>query len=169
MTEAEFIALDNAEETDLEYVDGVAVEKGVVDRNHGNIAGEIDGRFWLYRQTHGGEFGPERRVRLPSGQMRKPDTAYWLSGTPVGDDAIPTVAVEIRFPDDTMAAQRRKYREYREAGVLACWLIDPLSRTVEIFEDAADGKPLPVDGTLTSRYLPGFELGLADLFAVLDS
>jgi Uma2 family endonuclease len=168
MTEAEYLALDDAEETDLEYVDGVAVEKGVVDRNHRAIAGQIDGWFWQYWREHGGEFGPEGRVRLPAGNRRKPDAAYFVAGTHAGDDAIPTIAVEVRSPGDTMAAQRRKCREYREAGVLACWLIDPISRTDEVFEDDLDGEPLPVDGAITSRHLPGFELPLADLFAVLE-
>jgi hypothetical protein len=47
MPEAEFLALDDAEETDLEYVDGVAVERGGGERDHCVLAGEIGGRLWL--------------------------------------------------------------------------------------------------------------------------
>src|SRR5690606_27678708 len=120
MSEAEFLALDDAEETDLEDVDGVAREKGVVDRNHGCIVHEIEGRLRLYRREAGGAAGPERRVRLPNGRYRKPDSMYWLPGVPSENDSIPSLAIEVRSPDETMASQRRKCREYREAGVLVC-------------------------------------------------
>jgi Uma2 family endonuclease len=168
MTEAEFLALDDAEETDLEYVDGMAVEKGLVNRNHRLIAQGLDARLWLYQNEAGGEGGPEGRVRLPSGHYRKPDCAYWLPGVPSGDESVPTLAVEVRSPSESMASQRRKCREYREAGALVCWLIDPISRSVEVFEDGLDAEPLPADGELSSRHLPGFAVSLQDLFAPLD-
>jgi hypothetical protein len=41
MTEEAFLALDDAEETDLEYYDGAAWRKGLVDRNHRGRAGKL--------------------------------------------------------------------------------------------------------------------------------
>ena len=168
MTEEEFVALDDAEETDLEYYDGAAWEKGLVDRNHRILAGEFAYHFGLLRRAIGGEQGPEGRVRLTTGRRAKPDAAYWLPGIPSGNDSIPTVAVEVRSPDQTMASQRRKCRMYREAGVPVCWLVDPISRTAEVFEAELDGEPLPADGVLRSDVLPGFEISLADLWKAID-
>ena len=168
MSEAEFVALDDSCETDLEYYDGAAREKGVVDRNHGVLAGEFSGRFWLLAREAGGEHGPERRVRLPDGKYLKPDAAYWLPGIPAESDSLPTVAVEVRSPTETMASQRRKCRWYREAGVPVVWLVDPISRTVEVFEGDLDGEPLPAAGVLSSPLLPGFAVPLPELWAALD-
>lgn len=108
-------------------------------------------------------------MRLPSGNYRKPDYAYWLPGVHDGDDSLPSLAVEVRPPGETMASQRRKCREYREAGVLVCWLIDPIARVVEVFEGDVDAEPLPADGVLRSEQIPGFEVGVRELFAALGA
>jgi Uma2 family endonuclease len=168
MTEEAFLALDDAFENDLEYYDGCAWEKGLVNREHGIIAGEFTFHFVLLSRSHGGEGGPERRIRLPDGKAQKPDAAYWRPGIPSGNYSIPTVVVEVRSPDETMASQRRKCRRYREGGVPICWLIDPISRSVEVFEGESDAEPLPLGGTLQSPLLPGFELPVAELWAALD-
>ena len=141
----------------------------MVDRTHGNLVGELCGHFWIYARPRGAEFGPERRVRLGPRHYRKPDMALWVAGTPTGNDTLPTLAVEVRSRDDTMASQRRKCRVYREAGIPVVWLIDPISRTVEVFEGGADGERIPPGGVMESAHLPGFRLAVADLFAVLDS
>lgn len=80
----------------------------------------------------------------------------------------PTLAVEVRSPDDTMAEQRAKCRFYRNHGVDVCWLVDPASRTVEVFEAGREGAVLGANDTLTTPHLPGFALELSALFAVLD-
>ena len=164
----EFVALDDAEESDLEYYDGATWEKGVVDANHGDIVGRLAWHFENHRLAHGGRFGPERRVRLAPRVYRKPDLAYYAPGTASGNDELPTLAIEVRSPDETMAHQRRKCRMFREHGVLVCWLIDPISRTVEVFEGDRDSERLPADGVLSTEHLPGFELPVAELFAALD-
>jgi Uma2 family endonuclease len=67
-----------------------------------------------------------------------------------------------------MAAQRRKCREYREAGVLVCWLIDPIARVAQVLDDDIGAEPLPAGGALSTKHLPGLEIPLKELFAVLD-
>jgi Uma2 family endonuclease len=97
-----------------------------------------------------------------------PDAAYWLPGIPSGNDSLPTVAVEVRSPGETMASQRRKCRQNREAGIPIAWLIDPISRTVEVFEGDLDGEPLAPGTALRSELLPGFELSIAELWVLID-
>jgi len=164
----EFLHIDNTEESDLEYFDGAAWVKGLVDRKHRVLIGTFDFHFGLYQREHGGEYGPEGRVRLAPNVYRKPDTAYYVAGTDASNDSLPTVAVEVRSPDETMASQRRKCRMFREHGVPVCWLVDPVSRTVEVFEEGRDGERLPSDGVLETALLPGFWLRLEELFGALD-
>jgi Uma2 family endonuclease len=168
MTEADYLALDDAEETDLEYYDGAAWRKGFVDRNHGVLAGQLTFALELHCRGQGGEQGPERRVLLNDGRYQKPDAAYWLPGIPKGNDSLPTLAIEVRSPDETMASQRRKCRRYRESGIPVTWLIDPISRTAEVFEDDLDGEPVPAGGMLRSELIPGLEISLTELWAALD-
>jgi Uma2 family endonuclease len=130
-------------------------------------AEHADLQYYLvaYRKTHGGRTGPERRVRLRDApSYRLPDTAYWVAGVPSGNDTVPTLAVEVRSPDQTMTELRAKCRAYRAGGVEVCWLFDPADRTVEVFEGRRDGETIPPHAKLESPFLPGFS---DDLFSVL--
>jgi hypothetical protein len=42
-SEAEYLALDDAQHTNLEYYDGAAWEKGMVDRTHRVLTGDLTG------------------------------------------------------------------------------------------------------------------------------
>jgi len=169
MTEEEYLSLPE-EKPYLEYVYGVVLQKPMGSADHRNLTGEITTELGLYRRQHGGSSGPEGRVRLAADVgYFLPDTAYWAPGRPSGDDAVSTLAVEVRSPDQTMAAQRRKCRDFRASGVGLCWLVDPISRSVEVFEGDVDAVRLAPDAALESPLLPGFLLPLAALFAVLDS
>ena len=167
MTEREYLALPE-EKPYLEFVDGLIEEKPMPDGHHRRLSGEFTGVFWSYQKTAGGDLGPEGRVHLRAGLYRIPDTAYWAPGRPAGDDSLPSVAVEVRSPNQSLSDLREKCRAYREYGIDAVWLVDPLRRTVEVFEGAQDGTVLRVGDTLTSAAMPGFALPLAELFAVLD-
>jgi len=168
MTEAEYLALPEVKPY-LEFVDGVVLQKAMPNSDHRKIVEELTFRLGLYRRgPAGGSAGPEGRVRLRTGRYRLPDTAYWAAGRPHGDDTLPTLAVEVKSPAESWDDQRAKCRMFRESGVEVCWLIDPATRAVEVFEGAQDAVPLPPGGALESAHLPGFSLPLPELFAVLD-
>ena len=168
MSEAAYLALPE-EKPYLEYVDGVVLQKPMPNKDHRRLIEELVIEIGLYRRQAGGAAGPEGRVRLPDGSgYRLPDTAYWAPGVTDSNDSVPTVAVEVRSPDETMQSQRAKCRAFRRNGVQVCWLIDPVSRSVEVFEASRDGERLPADGALETSEMPGFRLALADLFAALD-
>ena len=166
MSDEEYLALPE-EKPYLELHDGLVVQKSMANRDHRQLTGEFSFRFAVQVRAKGGAQGPEGRVRLRSGRYQLPDAAIWAAGEPNGDDSIPTVAVEVRSPDESMASQRAKCRRYRESGVRVAWLVDPRTRTVEVFEGALDGQVLGVGVTLTTPALPGFALPLAELFSVL--
>ena len=168
MSEAEFLALPE-EKPYLEYVDGVVIQKPMPNKDHRRIIEELIFQIGKYRRDRGGWAGPEGRVRLPDGSgFRLPDTAYWAPNREDGDDSVPSLAVEVRSPGQTMAELRRKCRAFRANGVDACWLVDPDSRTVEVFEADRDASLLKIGDALEPHVMPGFSLPLAELFSVLD-
>ena len=78
---------------------------------------------------------------------------------------IPDITVEILSPSETPRTIHRKLKQYFTAGVKEVWLIDPETKTAEIWT----GPALP-EGELTtadaigSALLPGFKLHLEELF-----
>jgi Uma2 family endonuclease len=169
MSEAEYLALPE-EKPYLEFVDGLVVQKAVPNRVHALLVAELTFLLVLYARAHGGETGPERRTLLfrTGRKYRLPDAAYYAPGTGKHDDDVPTLAVEVRSPGESLNAQREKCRQFRENGVAVCWLVDPASRSVEVFEDGRNGERLQGAATLESSHLPGFSLALEALFAILD-
>jgi len=166
MTPEEYLALPE-EKPYLEYVDGVVLQKPMPNEEHSELALELAYRFAAWMREHkGGRAGVEARAKLGElPNFRVPDLSYWKPGIPRGGEAPPTVVVEIRSPEQTMAELRRKCEFMRKAGVETAWIIDPVSRTAELYEGRVKGRKVDV---LTAASLPGFELPLAELFAVLD-
>jgi Uma2 family endonuclease len=150
----------------LEYIDGVVEQKPMVNAGHGRLVRRLDAMFDRHISAHGGDAGPERRVLTPAGYFL-PDTAYWAAGKPSGDDSVPTVAVEVRSPGQSIQVLRDKCAGYLAAGVAECWLIDPEARTLERLP-IGDGELLDSKATLVSSAMPEFELRLGELFALLD-
>ncbi len=61
---------------------------------------------------------------------------------------------------------KRKLREYFRAGVRLVWLIDPPTRTAEVYQGPEKPTRVPSDGVLVGEdVLPGFELPMGELFA----
>ncbi|MFN8507973.1 MAG: Uma2 family endonuclease [Dehalococcoidia bacterium] len=169
MTLSEFEALPE-EKPYLQWWDGVVVQKAVPKRAHGRIQRLLLTLLDAYAREHGAEAWAEAHVWFEGHGYLVPDIAYWAPGKPEGDDERslpPTLAVEIRSPSERQAGQREKCRQMHANGVDVCWLVDPASRTVELFEGAIEAEPLPADGALTSPLLPGLRIPLADIWAVL--
>jgi Uma2 family endonuclease len=167
MTEEEYLALPE-EKPYLEYVEGIVIQKPAADAVHSDLAVELIVRLGEYARRLGGRVRTQMRARLgPTPSYRLPDVSYYLPGIPSGDDAVPTLAIEVRSPEQTVAELRGKCRFYRSSGVELCWLVDPATRIVEVFEGHMDGARLGAEATLESPLLPGFSLPLRELFAVL--
>lgn len=165
MTPEQYLALPE-EKPYLEYVDGVVLQKPMPDEEHGELAAELGYRLRLWMREGNGRLAVEARARLGDlPNYRLPDLSYWKPGIPRGEEAPPTLAIEIRSRDQTMAELRRKCAFLLNSGVEACWLIDPVARSAELFEGTAQGAPV---GVLSAQCLPGFALSLAELFEVID-
>ncbi len=148
------------------------VAKPMANSDHIRLVLRLAPCFDAYCRTFGGVAGPEGSVLLPDPDdpfVYLPDMAYWAPGRRSGHYPVtpPTLAIEVRSPSQTMAELRRKCLDYRQYGVDAVWLVDPDSRTVEVFEDSQEG--LRVEHELISVYLLGFSLLLEELLSALDS
>ena len=167
MTEEEYLALP-VEKPGLEYIDGMVIQKPMGDANHSDLTVEISALLRAYGKRRGGRAGVERRARFaPSGNFRLPDVCFFRAGASANEDDVPTLAVEIRSEGQTRNELRAKCRFFLANGVDEGWLVDPRLRTVEQFSSEGEFI-LGADQTLVSNALPGFELVLAELFAVLE-
>ena len=104
-------------------------------------------------------------VELWSGKIREPDLMFLSTahasriGAYLG---VPDLAVEILSPGSVYKDREIKRKEYAAAGVVEYWIIDPESRTVDIYKA---GKHLTCAGVLTSDLFEDFSMPLAELFA----
>lgn len=106
-------------------------------------------------------------------RVRKPDASFIRFGRLRGEQIpkghipiAPDLAVEVVSPNDLYYEVQRKVGEYRRAGVREVWVVNPETRTVEVFR--ADGSVawLHEEDELSSEaVLPGFRCGVAELFA----
>ncbi len=172
LTVAEYLRLPE-EPPYLEYLDGEVVSKVAPDRRHSDIVVELIEALAAYRKLHGGHSAVEGRVGFEDPADTRfllPDVSYCASGRPRGDRIMtpPPLAIEVRSTDQSLASLREKCRYYRAHGVDVAWLIDPVSRRVEVFDGAREGPVVDGEASLESPSLPGFRLALRDLFAVLD-
>lgn len=85
-----------------------------------------------------------------------PETGDW--------DVIPTIAVEVIGPNETLHNVVKKMQEYFRHRVEEVWHVHPEARTVYRYESPLEVKIFgPVDQLVSTR-LPGFSCPLVDLF-----
>jgi Uma2 family endonuclease len=157
----------------LEYVGGEARAKMAPAWEHFILAGRLMVVLAEYARAHGGDSGAEGRVEFEDDLDRRfllPDLAYYAaSRQPRGRRAMtaPTLAIEIRSTDESMASQREKCHYYLAHGVDAALLVDPGNRAAEVFEG---GRHLVFEdpAVVTLDSLPGLEFRLGELFVGLD-
>lgn len=130
-------------EHDAEYVDGRIVERPLPQKSHSKMQGWL-GRA-LYQVAHplGFEIWTEQRIRTrkdPS-RYRVPDVCVTL-GEP--DEQVftapPFLCIEILSPEDSALELQTKVKEYLRLGVSYIWVIDPESKTGEIYEQGGSAR-----------------------------
>jgi Uma2 family endonuclease len=161
-----------------ELVDGVLVEKVMGWRESllASVLITILSNFVRPRNL-GLITGEAGMVRLASGLVRIPDVAFvsWdrLPNRRVPSDPIPALApdlaVEVLSAGNTPGEMARKRQEYFAAGVRLVWLVDPETRSVEVYTDPDQSTVRHEGDTLEGGVvLPGFALPLRELFTELD-
>ncbi len=175
-TEQDVIDIESREDRLYELVDGVLLEK-VMGYYESFVAGVILRMLANFVMEHdlGVVTGADGTVKLLLNQVRIPDVSFvaWdqlpnrkLPAEPIPQLA-PNLAVEVISEGNTPREMERKLDEYFRAGVQLVWYVYPKTRTVRVFTATDQMSELSEDEVLQGgAALPGFELPLAELFAL---
>ena len=129
---------------------------------------------WNRTARLGKAFGPSAGYTLPDGSIRAPD-ASWIRRE-VWDAVdreerlkfsrvVPDFAAEIRSPSDSLNETRAKMAAYIANGVRLGWLIDPWTKSVEVYRPGREPERLAAPVSVSGEgVLPGFTLVLAEIF-----
>lgn len=135
--------------------------------------GRIERRLLMVLQTHlensgtGEAFGPNILFVLGPNTKRAPDVSVVFReiGSVKEIDGAPDIAIEILSHSNTKKEMQRKLEQLFSAGCKLAWMIDPKTRTVEVWESpAAPSRTLLESDTLETPLLPGFSCPIARLF-----
>ncbi|MBW4671971.1 MAG: Uma2 family endonuclease [Cyanomargarita calcarea GSE-NOS-MK-12-04C] len=134
-----------------------------------SLIGQLDA--WNERTGLGIGFDSSTGFTLSNGAVKSPDVS-WVSNqqwdaltqtqqqqefSPVAPDFV----VELRSESDSLKKLQEKMQEYIDNGVRLGWLIDPKTKTVEIYRQGCDVEVLQSPYSLSGEdVLPGFELNL---------
>jgi Uma2 family endonuclease len=162
----------------VELVNGTLVEKPV-GYQEAMLAIEIATliRQFIKSRRLGIVLGADGMHRMTRGNIREPDVAFtsWADmaggSLPPGKvfPSSPTLAVEILSESNTRREMRDKRIEYFASATRLVWEVDPVDRTIDVYDAPDSSFRLSITDTLDGgSVLPGFAVPVAELFAVLD-
>jgi Uma2 family endonuclease len=179
MTTEEMLALpENGTERWL--IDGELKERPMTVRNrfHSRVLISVGTELELWRRQQptprGQVLGGEAGVRL----ARDPDTTVGIDVVYVSPEVtvrqtdettliegVPTLAVEILSPKDTIEEIEDKLTTYHRARVPLVWIINPYRHTVTVHRATAEPVLFNAEQELTAEpELPGFRVPVARFF-----
>lgn len=139
---------------------------------------ELNGQLWLWnRQARLGHlYDSSTGFRLPNGAIRSPDAAWvsqarWEALTPEQRQKwvplCPDFVVELKSASDDIEDLRLKMQEYLSNGLRLGWLIDPETRTVEVYRANQPVESLSNPTEISAEeIMPGFVLSLTGVLSV---
>ena len=159
-----------------ELIRGVLHETTSSGLEHGEIAANLTILLGIFIM-------PRRLGRLATSDVgvwlerdpdtvREPDIAYFSAARLPPDVRItgyaevpPDLVVEIVSPSDTQREVRDKARMWLRYGVALVWVVQPYTRTVEVYEPGCAVVTHTDTDTLDgSEVLPGFTCPISDIF-----
>jgi Uma2 family endonuclease len=176
LTLEEFLALPERKPA-LEFEDGIVTQKPAPKLRHSRLQGKLAEDF--------NHFAEPRRLALAFPELRTtfagssvvPDVAVYRwerlrlnAAGELEDDCweSPDIAIEIVSPKQSVTALTRRCLWYVEHGVRMALLVDSQDRSVLVFWPG--GRTAALRGTDRIDFgevLPGFQLGVQELFASL--
>ena len=176
LTDAEFSEIcEKFPDSMVEYTpDGTVIIMPPTDPATGDRCGLILFRLQLWAQENGAGAvtGPDTGFRLLNGARLSPDAAWrnaarWRDAAQFGDRFpvfAPEFVIELRSPGDKISALRDKMLFYLDGGVQLGWLIDPVSRQVEVYRAGQSPVILSAPASVTGEGpVQGFVLDLAGI------
>jgi Uma2 family endonuclease len=171
MTAEQFDALPEEEGRKWELLDGELIEVSSATPRQSRILGRL--------LTQLDRFAEERKIGTPlfrtdlavrSNTRLRPDIGFFSAETwrTVDIEVVPVmqtpdIAVEIISPSETATNINRKVDAYLKWGVQEVWLIDPEIKTLFV-HTLAGAQRLSEGAFLTSEFVPGWRLQIAELF-----
>ncbi|AFY76721.1 MAG: Uma2 family endonuclease [Hydrococcus sp. C42_A2020_068] len=148
---------------------------GTAGRKNSRLTQQL--RNWADRDGTGEVFDSSTVFALPNGARRSPDASWiklerWNQLTQAQQDGFPPLApdfvIELISPSDLKNQRyedlQAKMQEYLDNGVQLGWLIEPDTKTVEIYRSGQQVKILNNPQTLSGEdVLPGFILDLSEI------
>jgi Uma2 family endonuclease len=161
---------------ETEWVRGRALQKVSPTYDHGKLQTLLGIALTAWADEGGhGRVASEWRFRVaPPGQVVRPlvpDVGYLSyddlpADTPRDDVQVPlgapTVAIEVRSPDDRGPDIEDKIATYLAAGARAVVFVDPRDQSITIYDGAV--RVLRPGDAFTHPSLPGFTLDVGALF-----
>jgi Uma2 family endonuclease len=160
--------LHTSYEPDMEYVDGVLVERNVGTLLHSFLLTIVIGFLDQFRNTHAIRILPTCRLQMGTAvRYRVPDVialrAPYTKGLVAVD--VPVIVVEIKSPDDNFDEVIDKCLEYSALGIPYILVFDPDHRRMYRFASGSLTITKSVDVALPTG---SFEIVADSLFAELD-
>ncbi len=159
-----------------ELIRGVLHETMIMGQEHGKIImklGFLLNAFILPRKL-GVLTGSDAGVLLERDPdtVRAPDIAYFAAAKmpldmriPGYAEVAPDLAVEVASPSDSRRAVHDKARMWLRYGVALVWVVQPDTRTVDVYEPGRPVVKLADHDTLVGReVLPSFTCAISDIF-----
>ncbi|MFN8533060.1 MAG: Uma2 family endonuclease [Dehalococcoidia bacterium] len=155
------------EDTLAEWIDGEVLLTSPDNEQNDDINGFLLAILRAFVETNdlGRVFGSRFLTRL-SRSGRQPDVMVVLTEHLDRLERTfllgpPDLAIEIVSPESQRRDRVEKLREYEQAGIPECWLLDPERRDATFFVLGSDGRYLPAQtpgGVFESRVLAGLKL-----------
>ncbi len=132
--------LNSSYRPDMEYVEGVLVERGEPTIAHGLLRVILVAYLRTYRKQFRFAAIPNVRTQIVErARYRVADIMLCPLPLPVGKvvTTIPWVIIEILSPDDKTSEQLGRCRDYKQIGVACVVLLDPEQLLAYRFEDGS--------------------------------
>jgi len=153
--------LSTAYDPDVEFVDGVLVERKVGDWLHSLIQSNV--LFALRRKYPHLKVVAELRSSVTSTRYRLPDVCVLLSAPKTRYQLEAAfLVVEVLSESDIMSVVIEKLKEYANKGVENIWLIDPRLRLLWVYRPAT---LVEIEGEVISTVDRSIELSRSEVFA----
>lgn len=120
--------LNTSYEHDVDYVDGVLVERGMPTVPHSLLQMIIGAYLRALESGHAFKVLPEARTQIIArARYRVPDILLCPTPLPKGRvvDVAPLAVFEILSPDDKISETLERFRDYSSIGVQHLILLDP--------------------------------------------
>ena len=131
--------------------------------------------IWNRAGKTGKVFDSSTGFVLPNGAERSPDASWvelsrWEALSPEQRKKFvplcPEFVMELRSSSDRLSTVQKKTREYIENGAKLGWLIDSISRRVEVYRPGQEVEILNAPASLSGEnVLPGFTLDLTSILS----